>query len=78
MNESKGGLIPLLLLGVVSALLYALLFIYSDLIVELAIRVREGEKAYFLLPIVIAFLFSFVHGAFTGRFWAYLGLEAKK
>ena len=33
---------------------------------------------YAVLPIVTAFLFSFIHGSFTGDFWTVLGVEAKK
>jgi hypothetical protein len=61
--------------GVVSVALYVLLFAYSDETVEMARRTREGEKLLFLVPIVIAFVFSFVHGAFTGAFWAAIGLK---
>jgi len=31
----------------------------------------------FLIPIVIALVFSFVHGAFTGAFWDAVGLKPK-
>lgn len=62
--------------GLVSAALYGLLIAYSDLFVELAQRTREGEKAWFLIPLAIAFLFSWVHGNFTGYFWEALGLRA--
>ncbi|MCI4625154.1 MAG: hypothetical protein L3V56_04240 [Candidatus Magnetoovum sp. WYHC-5] len=33
---------------------------------------------YAIFPILIAFLFSFVHGNFTGEFWSIIGIEAKK
>jgi hypothetical protein len=61
--------------GVASVALYVLLFIYADETVELARRTREGEHWLFLVPIAIAFAFSFVHGAFTGYFWDALGLK---
>jgi hypothetical protein len=61
--------------GVASIALYVLLFVYADETVELARRTREGDKILFLVPIVIAFAFSFVHGAFTGHFWAAIGLK---
>jgi len=60
--------------GAASLALYALLFLYADETVELARRTREGEKIWFLVPIVIAFAFSLVHGAFTGAFWDAIGL----
>lgn len=61
--------------GAASLALYVLLFLYADETVELARRTREGEKIWFLVPIVIAFAFSLVHGAFTGSFWDALGLR---
>ncbi len=33
---------------------------------------------YAFLPIVMAFIFSFVHGSFTGHFWSVMGVEASK
>lgn len=65
-------------LGLTSAGLYFLLFVFSDLLPELASATRRGEKLFALIPIVIALVFSFVHGAFTGRFWDVVGLRAKK
>ena len=65
-------------LGVISLLLYVLLFLFSDQINAFAVAAREGEKLYALIPLAIAMVFSFVHGAFTGHFWDLLGLRAKK
>jgi hypothetical protein len=67
-----------LILGAASAGLYVLLYLYSDTLVELAAATRQGEKLYALVPLGVALVFSFVHGAFTGRFWELLGLQAKK
>jgi hypothetical protein len=64
--------------GVASLVLYGLLIAYSDLFVEWAERTRSGEKALFLIPVVVAFVFSYFHGAFTGHFWETLGLRAAK
>jgi hypothetical protein len=61
--------------GVASVALYLLLFIYADETVEMARRTREGERWLFLVPIAIAFAFSYVHGAFTGHFWDALGMK---
>lgn len=44
---------------------------------SLAQSTRRGDKRLFFVPIGIALLFSFVHGAFTGRFWDVLGLKAR-
>ncbi len=66
--------------GAASVALYVLLFAYADETVAMARRTREGETLLFLVPIVIAFVFSLVHGAFTGYFWDAIGLKpaAKK
>lgn len=67
-----------LALGATSAGLYVLLFVYGDRLTELALRARDGQRVYALVPLAIAMVFSFVHGAFTGRFWDLLGLRAKR
>ncbi|MDH4216532.1 MAG: hypothetical protein OEV23_06520 [Gallionella sp.] len=36
----------------------------------------DSNKLNVLVPIAIAFLLSFVHGAFTGLFWEVIGLKA--
>lgn len=64
-------------LGTVSTTLYGGLYAYSAELVELAEMTRDGEKGMFVVPIAIAFLFSLVHGAFTGHFWDLLGLKGK-
>jgi hypothetical protein len=65
-------------LGVLSATLYYLLYLYGDDLRHLAEITNAGDKQYFYVPIIIALIFSFVHGAFTGHFWDVLGLKAKK
>lgn len=67
-----------LVLGVGSATLYLLLFLFSDQLEAMAAATRAGEKLYALVPIAIAMTFSFVHGAFTSAFWDLLGLRAKQ
>lgn len=62
-----------LALGGFSLVLYVLLFMNETDVLELSMTPGWG----FLVPIAIAFLFSFVHGAFTGGFWDMLGLKAK-
>jgi len=61
-------------LGIVSLVLYVLLFRYERELLDLS---GKGG-AMFIIPIVIAFVFSFVHGTFTGGFWEMLGVRAKK
>jgi hypothetical protein len=70
-----GSAAKALVYGAASAALYALLYVFAEDTVEIARRTREGEKGYFVVPIVIAFVFSLAHGAFTGNFWDALGLR---
>lgn len=67
-----------LLFGLASAALYLLLYHFSDQVRDLAILTTKGDKALFFVPILIALVFSFVHGAFTSHFWDSLGFKAKK
>ncbi|MEJ5212029.1 MAG: hypothetical protein WHV61_11470 [Burkholderiales bacterium] len=39
---------------------------------------KEGNWMNVLVPIVVAFVMSYVHGAFTAMFWDSLGLKAAK
>lgn len=77
-GRSPRALVITLILGAASAGLYLLLFVFSDTLPELAAATRNGEKLFALVPLAIAMVFSFVHGAFTGHFWDLLGLRAKK
>ena len=61
-------------LGLISVALYIALLARQDLINE---YVGKGGMFAFL-PIATAFLFSFIHGGFTGHFWSLLGVEARK
>ena len=62
------------LYGAVSLGLYVLLLTQQDLIN--GTFAKGGAVA--ILPIAMAFVFSFVHGNFTGNFWSSLGIEASK
>lgn len=64
----------LIVSGVASVSLYLVLGLYSQEILAVS-TYKEG--GYFLVPIVIAFIFSFAHGAFTGYFWEAVGVKAK-
>jgi hypothetical protein len=76
MSTSKSRILAkAIIYGIASVALYALLFVYADETVELARRTRDGETVLFLVPIVVAFVFSGIHGAFTGNFWAAVGLQ---
>ena len=62
-------------LGLASLTLYILLFRYEGLITHFAALARQGQGVYFLLPVLIALLFSLVHGAFTSYFWNAMGIQ---
>lgn len=77
MAESKVRKKPvgkMLLMGVISVALYALLLSKQDVING---YIGQGGM-YAFLPIATAFIFSFVHGSFTGDFWTVMGIEAAK
>lgn len=75
-HSKKKPIAATLLYGIASVVLYAFLLTNSDLFVDWAQRTKEGEKVLFLIPVAVAFVFSFFHGAFTGYFWETLGLKA--
>lgn len=60
--------------GAASIAAYFLLYLFEEEIIAL---VGRGGW-YFLLPVATAFLFSYLHGTFTGYFWDILGIKAKK
>jgi hypothetical protein len=61
------------LFGAVTALLYVSLFAFEEQVMGLT---KQGHWT-FIVPIAIAFLISYFHGAFTGGFWDVLGIKAK-
>lgn len=73
-HPHQSGNSQILIYGVMSIALYFLLYQFADVILELS---KQGHW-YFSVPIVIAFIFSFVHGHFTGHFWDILGIKAKQ
>lgn len=72
-TNRSSALIQTLSLGILSAVLYFLLYRFEGIILDWS----ERGGWYFMVPISIAFIFSFVHGAFTGHFWDFLGVKAK-
>lgn len=60
------------LLGVATAFLYWLMFANEGLVLQASAKGRW----YSVIPLVVAFVFCFVHGAFTARFWDALGVKA--
>lgn len=69
---SRWGLV--IIMGGVVVTLYGLLFIYEMPI--LSASVAGGWS--FVIPVTIAFMFSYAHGDFTSRFWTACGLVPKK
>ena len=63
-----------IILGIVSLALYVVLLTQQEIVNEYF--TKGGMYAF--LPIGAAFLFSLVHGNFTGNFWTLLGVEASK
>ncbi|MFH1562907.1 MAG: hypothetical protein ABIF11_05765 [Nitrospirota bacterium] len=64
----------MLLMGAISIVLYTILLMKQDLINHYF----GNGGLYAVLPIVIAFIFSYFHGTFTSCFWTVLGIEAAK
>ena len=63
-----------LLFGLVSVGLYGALLTQQDFL-----NATFGKGGMFaFLPILTAFVFSYVHGTFTGDFWTVMGVEAAK
>ncbi|MBF0424412.1 MAG: hypothetical protein HQL66_01135 [Magnetococcales bacterium] len=75
---SHRTLISTLVFGAASVALYLALFVFSNDLTEMASLVRQGHKGYVAVPILIALVFSFIHGAFTSHFWDMMGLKARK
>ena len=73
-ESTKRPYLKTALFGVVSIALYILLLAKQDLIND---NFANGGL-YALLPIAMAFVFSFFHGNFTGCFWSSCGIEASK
>jgi hypothetical protein len=64
----------MLAMGLISIALYALLLAKQD-----DVNSMFGKGGWYaFLPIITAFVFSFVHGNFTGDFWTVLGVEAAR
>ncbi|BCB95698.1 hypothetical protein JZK55_06200 [Dissulfurispira thermophila] len=64
----------MIIMGIISIALYTALLTNQAIINN---YVGRGG-IYAFLPIVMAFIFSFVHGNFTGDFWAVIGVEAAR
>ena len=63
-----------IVMGIISIALYATLLHKQDLVNS---TFAKGGM-YAFLPIITAFIFSYIHGTFTGHFWTVLGIEAAR
>lgn len=63
-----------LIFGALAAGLYAAVFTNSASIMTYFTK----GGVYALLPVATVFVFSYVHGSFTGNFWSALGIEGSK
>jgi uncharacterized integral membrane protein len=73
-STKKKPVVKMVVMGIISLAMYAFLLARQD-----EVNSIFGKGGWFaFLPIITAFLFSFVHGAFTGDFWTVLGIEAAK
>jgi len=64
----------MIVMGLISIALYTTLLLKQDLLNS---TFSKGGW-YALLPIIMAFVFSYFHGSFTGNFWTVLGIEAAR
>lgn len=73
-HSHKKPYLKALLFGLVSVGLYGALLTQQDFL-----NTTFGKGGVFaFLPILTAFVFSYVHGTFTGDFWTVMGVEAAK
>ena len=63
--------------GLASLFLYGMLYEFSSNLTHIAQDTHAGHKTLFFVPIVIALVFSVIHGSFTSHFWDSLGVKAK-
>ena len=74
MPKRKSALKTTILFGLMTGALYGVIFSYSDLVMKYFTK----GGVYALLPVLTAFVVSFVHGTFAGTFWSALGIEASQ
>jgi len=73
-DKKKKPYLMTVVVGAVSLSMYVALFTHQEWVTE---TFTKGGY-YAAYPIVAAFLFSFIHGAFASNLLSSLGLEAKK
>jgi hypothetical protein len=70
----KSYTLPMVIFGAMSIGLYVALFRYQGWVTD---TFTKGG-IYTAWPILTAFVFSFIHGAFASNLLSFLGIEAKK
>lgn len=70
----KSYALPMVIFGAMSIGLYVALFKYEGWVTD---TFTKGG-IYTTWPILTAFVFSFIHGAFASNLLSFLGIEAKK
>lgn len=73
-SKKKKPVVQLVVFGALSLAAYITLFANESLVTD---TFTKGGY-YAAYPIIAAFFFSFVHGAFASNLLSVLGLEAKK
>ncbi len=73
-STKKKPIGTMIVMGIISIALYTTLLLKQDLLNN---TFSKGGW-YALLPIIMAFIFSYFHGSFTGHFWTVLGVEAAR
>ena len=73
-SSNKKPIVKMFVMGIISIGLYTALLSNQDQVNSIF---GKGGM-YALLPIATAFIFSFIHGTFTGDFWTVMGIEAAR
>jgi hypothetical protein len=73
-EPKKNYTLPMVIFGAMSIGLYVALFRYQGWVTD---TFTKGG-IYTAWPILTAFVFSFIHGAFASNLLSFLGIEAKK
>ena len=73
-NTKRKPVGSMIVMGIISLALYTTLLLKQDLLNSTFVQ----GGWYAVLPIIMAFVFSYFHGSFTGSFWTVLGIEAAR
>ncbi|WP_448590033.1 hypothetical protein [Thermodesulfobium sp.] len=71
-KENNKKIIPLLMWGALSLSSYLMIFLFQNEVLFYATR----GGLFSVVPILFAFYFSFVHGAFASYLLPFIGVEA--